>query len=98
MKIAYFKVTNHPIFGNLNISFSDATGEPYDTIIFAGENGAGKSNLLNLLFSCTATRADNQIKPPEKREYAFVLNEKEEAAIIENANLNPYFKNGFSRR
>lgn len=37
---------NDPILGNLNISFTKDDGTPYKTIVFAGENGTGKTRIL----------------------------------------------------
>ncbi len=40
---------DHPVLGGLKLNFCDADGMPLDTIIFAGENGTGKSAILNAL-------------------------------------------------
>lgn len=50
MKIKKVKWNNHEILGNLEIDFTNSsTGEPFDTIIFAGENGTGKTTILDTL-------------------------------------------------
>ncbi len=50
MKIKKVKWNNHPILGNLLLDFcNDSTGEPYESIILAGENGTGKSTILEEL-------------------------------------------------
>lgn len=47
MKIKKVKWNNHKILGNLELDFINiSTGEPYETIILAGENGTGKSTIL----------------------------------------------------
>ncbi|RZK10104.1 MAG: ATP-binding protein [Flavobacterium sp.] len=47
MKIRKIKWKNHPILGNLELDLiNPATGNPFDTIIFAGENGTGKTTIL----------------------------------------------------
>ncbi|MCI1735273.1 MAG: ATP-binding protein [Bacilli bacterium] len=40
---------SHPILGNLSLCFNKTDGSTYDTIIFAGENGAGKTTVLESL-------------------------------------------------
>ena len=47
MKIAGIKWKNHPILGDMKLDFINArTGQPYDIVIFAGENGTGKTTIL----------------------------------------------------
>lgn len=41
----------HPVLGGLKLNFCNAENVPLDTIIFAGENGTGKSTILNALNS-----------------------------------------------
>lgn len=49
-KIRKVTFKNHPILGNLSLNFCDSNGNAVDTIIFAGENGTGKSTILNCLY------------------------------------------------
>ncbi len=51
MKYRSFKIENHPILSDVALDFTDATGHAVDTIIFAGENGCGKTLLLNELYN-----------------------------------------------
>lgn len=47
MKIKRIKWNNHPVLGNLDIDFTNPlTSKPSDTIILAGENGTGKTTIL----------------------------------------------------
>ena len=47
MKIQKIKWRNHPILGGLELDFTNsATGEPFGTVLFAGENGTGKTTIL----------------------------------------------------
>lgn len=50
MKIRKIKYSNHPVLGNLELDLVNKdTGIPYDTIVFAGENGTGKTTILSSL-------------------------------------------------
>jgi predicted ATP-binding protein involved in virulence len=52
MKIRKVKWKDHPVLGDLLLDFiNSATGEPSATIVFAGENGTGKSTILEDLSS-----------------------------------------------
>lgn len=53
-KIRKAEFINHPILGDLTLDFCDASGHAVDTVIFAGENGVGKSTILNALYSLTS--------------------------------------------
>lgn len=50
MKIRKVKWANHPILGNLELNFINPTAnKPYSTIVLAGENGTGKTTILETL-------------------------------------------------
>lgn len=59
-KIRYLKFVSHPILGNLMLDFCDEEGKAIDTIIIAGENGTGKSTILNTLYQV----ASHDVKYP----------------------------------
>ena len=50
-RIKRIKFSDHKILGNLELDFTDRNGKAVDTIIIAGENGVGKSIILNALYS-----------------------------------------------
>ncbi len=67
MKIRKVKWANHPILGNLELNFvNPATNHPFSTIIFAGENGSGKTTILETIntFLCIGS-----FKPFDMIEY-----------------------------
>lgn len=46
------KWNNHPVLGNLEINFvNQSAGKPYNTIVLAGDNGTGKTTILETLVS-----------------------------------------------
>lgn len=50
MKLRRIQYLNHPILGNLELDLVNPnTGEPYNNIFLAGENGTGKSTILKSL-------------------------------------------------
>ena len=57
-KIRKVEFLNHPILGNLSLDFCDTNGHAADTAIFAGENGVGKSTILNTLYELISHRLD----------------------------------------
>lgn len=47
--ITAIKWNNHSILGNLELNFTKKDGTAYETIIFAGENGSGKTTILETI-------------------------------------------------
>lgn len=53
-KIRKIKFDNHPILKNLELDFCDKDGRAFETIILAGENGTGKSTIINSLYEISS--------------------------------------------
>lgn len=51
MKIQKISLRKHFFFGNVDIDLTGANGKPFDTVVFAGNNGCGKTTLLETLLS-----------------------------------------------
>ena len=60
-KIKAVKFIEHPVLGNLELNFCDAYDNPVDTVIFAGENGVGKSTILQELYNITSGQMKNEV-------------------------------------
>lgn len=45
--VSNFAAKNHPILGNLTLDFLKDDGKPYVNVVLIGENGSGKSTILN---------------------------------------------------
>lgn len=54
-RITKIRFDSHPVLGGLEFDFTDRTGRPVDTVIVAGENGVGKSKLIEALYSSVRT-------------------------------------------
>lgn len=76
MKIRKIEFKNHPIFNDLKLDFTDTNGKTINTIIIAGENGVGKSLLLNTIFEFSNITLDNN-KRDEKRIFEIELSNEE---------------------
>lgn len=57
IKLRKASFLEHPVLGDLSIDFTDLNNKAVDTIIIAGENGVGKSTLLNTLFTFASRHA-----------------------------------------
>lgn len=52
MYLTYLHIKDHPILKDISLDFTNPkTGEPYSIIAFVGENGCGKTTLLNEIFN-----------------------------------------------
>lgn len=90
MNLRKIKWLNHPILGNLTLDFiNPSTGKPYNTILFAGENGTGKSTILESISSFL------NYGPYEHFDYIEYEADDEIYKTSEN-NSNPYTKNFFN--
>lgn len=91
MKIERILLENHYILGDMELDFTDKDGNIIDTIIIAGENGTGKSTVLNLIsefFRFTLHAREN-----EKITYEVVLSKEEVENLKSDDNIKRQLNN-----
>lgn len=73
-KIRKIKFQNHPILKNLELDFCGTDGKAVDTVIFAGENGTGKSTILNFIYEFLGGNPDSCVVEMENDGEIFTIN------------------------
>ena len=73
-KIAKIEFYNHPIFKTTTFDFTLPDGAPADTITLAGENGSGKTKLLEELYFGTRQTYQEGIAIRPNRQTTIVVN------------------------
>ena len=61
-KIRKISFSHHPVLGDLSLDFCGSDGRAVETVIIAGENGTGKSTVLNELYNVATFKVDSPIK------------------------------------
>lgn len=82
-KIRKIKFKNHPILNNLELDFTGPDGRAVDTVLIAGENGNGKSTVLNFLYGISSGNVDAE---------ATVVLENENKTAVLNFQYDPPYK------
>jgi len=65
-RIRKVKFIDHPILKDLELDFCDKDGKAVDTIILAGENGSGKSTVLDFIYQFCSGNSPSAIVEVEK--------------------------------
>ncbi|MBX9890372.1 MAG: AAA family ATPase, partial [Amoebophilaceae bacterium] len=73
IKIQSIQLINHPILGNIQLDFIKNNGEIYNNIIFAGENGSGKTTMLDLFYSFSSFYPLGNANTGKKSDSEYVL-------------------------
>jgi len=60
-KICNIKFIGHPVLGDLSLDFCDSEGNAVDTVIIAGENGAGKSTVMNSIYNLVSRNSNGEL-------------------------------------
>lgn len=90
MRIRKIKIEKNKILGDIELDFTDKNGKVVNNIIIAGENGTGKTYLLDLIFKFTNYSLDNE-KRDEKRSFEIELEEFEVERLKNNQNFKQHF-------
>ena len=83
MKIKNIKLINNPFFGNTEFDFTDANGQLMDNVVIAGENGCGKTQLLNIIYEFSTLPTSGAVSS-EKRIFTVMLSTPELQQINDN--------------
>lgn len=76
MRIKNIELQNNAFFGNVEFNFTDNSGQIMDTIVLAGENGCGKTQLLNIIYDFSNISLDGDVSN-EKRIFTLELSQYE---------------------
>ena len=76
MKIKEIQLENNPFFGTTEFKFTDAHGQVMDNIVLAGENGCGKTQLLNIIYNFSTLSTNGDVTA-EKQTFTVVLSQTE---------------------
>lgn len=92
MKIKRIKTKNNVVLGNIDISFMDENMKVKDVVILAGENGCGKTTLLEIIYNFISGECSNGEKiRDEINEITVDFSDYEIKKLKESNTLNYYF-------
>lgn len=86
MKIKKIELTHDVLWGDIVFDFTDYSGGIVDTVILAGENGCGKTRLLNIIYEFSNFNL-NSPSSNTKRVFDVVFNPDEIQALLQQERL-----------
>ncbi|WEK54352.1 MAG: ATP-binding protein [Candidatus Cohnella colombiensis] len=93
MKIKQIVIENNPIVDNLTLDFCDEGGKVFDTIVIAGENGTGKSTILNMIYELS-NFSPPAVPSKEKRIFTIEIESKDTELL--KTQLPHFFSDGIN--
>lgn len=87
MKIKKIELQNNSFFGNQEFVFSNSNGDVYDNIVLAGENGSGKTQLLNIIYDFCNLSLVGEVNN-EVRIFTVILSQEELRYVSEHVREN----------
>jgi len=98
VKIAKIKIVNDRVLGNIDFDFTNEDNQIVNTIILAGENGVGKTRLLDIIYRFTnGTLRESINRTDEIYTFEIEFNENEIKELIEDKNFFINSENNISR-
>ena len=94
MKIKKIEIANNNVLGSITLDFTDNKGNVVDNIILAGENGAGKTYILDLIFQFSNFSLIGAHSKGEVRSFTVEINNEEFEIFKRNKNTHRYFVKG----
>lgn len=94
IKIRKYQFKNHPVLGNLTLDFCGPDNKAVDTVIFAGENGTGKSSILDELYRITSNNINSEKEFELETDHGNVLIQFYLRKIDNFGNAELYVKDG----
>lgn len=91
MKIKSIQFVNNDVLKDFFISFTDEAGNVADTIILAGENGCGKTTILDAIYDFSQISTSGTVSN-EKRIFEVVLNKKELNILLDKDDISKLLK------
>ena len=91
MKIKSIEFHDSPVLGDFRIDFTDTSGQPVDTIILAGENGCGKSSILQAVYEMSRLDVINVPSSKEVRTFAVELSADELGVLKDHVRTKEHF-------
>ncbi len=89
MKIKSMNLINNTIFGNMDFDFCTESGDVAETIILAGENGCGKTSLLDIIYEFS-NFSKIHLKNNEERNFRIILSISEFEILKKEMQLENY--------
>lgn len=93
MRLRKIRLYNDPVLGNFDLDLTDNEGNTVNTVILAGENGSGKSYLLNVIFDLSLITIVNR-STGDQRKYEIELFGDEILLLKKNIDFKDHFANG----
>lgn len=87
MRIKKIELQNNNFFGNQTFDFCNSQGNVCDNVVLAGENGSGKTQLLNIIYEFCNLSPSGKVKN-ETRTFTVILSPDELQYVVDHVREN----------